>query len=246
MHASVATMSRQEIVRLLHKVQVHQIELETQNEQLRTAQSELSESRDRYSDLYEFAPFGYLTLDRNGRIVSMNLQAAEMFGAHRDALLRRRLEECFAAESHDVWDRHRRKVLESEGFQTCTAVVKSSGTGDRVLRLRSSKAIGLIDHIQTAIIDITDLHAAQNSLQLLNEALEQRVDARTCELRGRTNQLAQHSCDLENAIAALADSESLFRAAFEDAALGDGNPECRGPLSQGEQHVPADDRLHDR
>jgi len=51
-----------------------------QNEELRKAQVELAESRDRYFDLYDFAPVGYFTLNQNGLIVEMNLAGADMLG----------------------------------------------------------------------------------------------------------------------------------------------------------------------
>jgi PAS domain-containing protein len=67
----------------LHELQVHQIELEMQNEELRRAQLTTEESRDRYADLYEFAPIGYFTLTRTGMVFEVNLTGAEMLGVER-------------------------------------------------------------------------------------------------------------------------------------------------------------------
>ena len=79
----------------LQDLQVHQIELELQNRELRTAQRALEQSRDRYADLYDFAPVAYATITRLGRITQMNLTAAQFLGVERgrvpDLLLGTRL-----------------------------------------------------------------------------------------------------------------------------------------------------------
>ena len=63
-----AALSPEEVQRLVHDLEVHQIELEMQNRQLREAQEQLGASRDRYADLYDFGPLGYVSLDAGGSI----------------------------------------------------------------------------------------------------------------------------------------------------------------------------------
>ena len=75
---------------LVHELQVHEIELEMQNDALRRAQLAVEESRDRYVDLYEFAPLGYLTLTPAGQIAQLNLTAARLLGRARQDLLGKR------------------------------------------------------------------------------------------------------------------------------------------------------------
>jgi diguanylate cyclase (GGDEF)-like protein/PAS domain S-box-containing protein len=86
---------------LLHELEVHQIELEMQNEELRRAQLALEESRDRYVDLYEFAPVGYLSLTADGLISGMNLTGAVLLGEDRKRLLHRRFQKFVIREDRD-------------------------------------------------------------------------------------------------------------------------------------------------
>ncbi len=73
--------------RLVQELRVHQIELELQNRELRVAQQALEESRDRYADLYDFAPVAYATVNRSGQITQMNLTAAQLLGVERGRVL---------------------------------------------------------------------------------------------------------------------------------------------------------------
>ena len=81
-------ISSGDVEKLIHELQVHQIELEMQNDELRKAQAEIEESRSRYVDLYDFAPVGYFTLDNKGVIGEANLTGASLLGAERKLLPR--------------------------------------------------------------------------------------------------------------------------------------------------------------
>jgi PAS domain S-box-containing protein len=75
-----------EVRKLLHELRTYQVELEMQNEELLRVQDELVETRDQYVDLYDFAPFGYLSLSDKGMLVEANLTVADLLGEERMSL----------------------------------------------------------------------------------------------------------------------------------------------------------------
>ena len=91
---------------LLHELLAHQIELEMQNEALRDAQVALEESRDRYMDLYEFAPAGYLSLTPSGAISKANLTAATLLRLDRKQILLTRFDRLVQQEDRARWTRN--------------------------------------------------------------------------------------------------------------------------------------------
>ena len=76
-----------DVKKLVHLLQVHQIELEHQNHELRITQEELEVSRNKYVNLFDFAPIPYFTLDQHGIIKEVNLSASKMFGVDRSKLI---------------------------------------------------------------------------------------------------------------------------------------------------------------
>ena len=126
----IGAMPVQDIQQLVHELQVYQIELEMQNEELRRTQQALETSRDRYSALYDFAPVGYLTLDRAGVILEANLTAARLLGTARGELLRQRLTDFIVPTDQDTFYRHRQQVVAMHLPQVCElAMQRQDGTG---------------------------------------------------------------------------------------------------------------------
>ncbi|MEW6054861.1 MAG: PAS domain S-box protein [Nitrospirota bacterium] len=115
-------LSEKSLARFVHELQVHQVELEMQNEELRRAQDDLIASQKKYTDLYDFAPVGYLTLTRQGLISEANLTASAMLGTAR----RRLIKMPFIMYSVDkkMFFNHLKKVFETGKRQTCQLVIK--------------------------------------------------------------------------------------------------------------------------
>ena len=113
-----------ETQRLLHELQVHQIELEMQNEELQLARTEIEEGLARYTALYEFAPVGYLTLNQQGEIQQVNLTGARLFRLERSHLVGKRLSMMVDVNSRPVFNAFLAKVFEIGVRQTCEVVVR--------------------------------------------------------------------------------------------------------------------------
>jgi len=108
-----------ELKSLLHELQVHQIELEMQNEELRRIQGELEAEKERYANLYTFAPIGYMTLNEQGLVLEANLTAANLLGVVRSELIGQPLTRFIPAEDQDSYYLYHRQLLEAGEKQIC-------------------------------------------------------------------------------------------------------------------------------
>lgn len=114
----LATLSPEATRHLLHELQVHQIELEMQNEELRRAEQELDASRARYFSLYDLAPAGYCSLSEQGLILQANLAAATLLGDTRSTLVKQPFSRFIFKADQDIWYRHRKMLLETGQAQS--------------------------------------------------------------------------------------------------------------------------------
>jgi PAS domain S-box-containing protein len=128
----------EEDARLLYELQVHQIELEMQNEELRRAQQELEASRTRYFKLYDLAPVGYLTLGDHGLILEGNLTAAQMLGVERSRLTGQPLTRFIAPDDQDIYYLHRKKLSETGTRQVCEVRMAHGDGGQFWARLETT------------------------------------------------------------------------------------------------------------
>lgn len=103
---------------LLHELLVHKIELEMQNEELRNTHYALQEAHDRYLDLYEFAPVGYISVNRNDQITTINLTGSRYLGVEREKLIGQRFSKFIASEDYERWFRSFMDIMESGSRDT--------------------------------------------------------------------------------------------------------------------------------
>ncbi len=147
---------------LLHELQVHGEEITAQNEQLKKAQAELEHARDRYADLYDFAPIGYLSVNRAGVITDVNLAGAALLGQNRSFLDRLPL----MSTAHPSRRLALRKFLESCWAEPlappCTIEIETNQAPTRVLRLTARvQGEGNSARLFTAVVDVTEERRSQ-------------------------------------------------------------------------------------
>jgi len=151
---------------LIHELRVHQIELEMQNEELRKSQTELEESRARYSDLYDFAPIGYFTFDKDGLILEVNLPGAGLLGVQRHLLIRKPFSYFIHKDDQDIFFLHRTKVCETKTLHACEIRLKRKRGGEFYAQLQSlavEKNDGSLV-CMSAVSDITELRQIREAL----------------------------------------------------------------------------------
>ncbi len=171
-----AALSPEEVQRLVHDLEVHQIELEMQNRQLREAQEQLEASRDRYADLYDFAPLGYVSLDAGGSIREINLTAAAMLGTERAGLIGKTLVRWVAELDREVLRDHLRRCGSGEEeVNSAVSLVASGGRAVRVhlLSIPARRPEGSATLYRTAITDITERIKAEDEQRKLQAQLQQ-------------------------------------------------------------------------
>ncbi|MFA7399626.1 MAG: EAL domain-containing protein, partial [Sideroxydans sp.] len=148
---------------LLHELQVHQIELEMQNDALRLAQLALEESRDRYVDLYEFAPVAYLTLTLDGMITAINLTGVTLLGIDRSKLLNKSFRTLVIEDAQDRWVRYLMAVKKQDEK---SSVELSLRRGDGSVFHALLDCVRSESSIRTTLSDITLRKQAEDELRI--------------------------------------------------------------------------------
>jgi PAS domain S-box-containing protein len=156
--SAIKEIQPDEVKKLIEDLQIHQIELEMQNEELRRAQLELESVRDKYSDLYEFAPVGYFTFDEMARIQNVNLTGADLLGSTRIGLLNMRFSSFITPDSQDDFYIHRQQLVETETHQSCELKLKKQNGEHFYAKLQSvvvNEKSQNLKQIRTVLTDIT-------------------------------------------------------------------------------------------
>ena len=176
-------------LRLIHELEVHQIELEMQNEELIRAQAEAQTLLNQYTELYDFAPVGYCTLMRDGTIQRVNLAGERLFGMQRSKLLKRRFGNFVSPKSLAAFNDFCDQVFLSDNEKEACEVELLNGEKKSIwvyLEAIFNKGDGTC---LASLSDITERRQAEDEIRQLNASLEKRVEERTRELRDAQEQI---------------------------------------------------------
>ena len=238
-------MSSADVETLLFEFQVHQIELELQNEELKRAHQELSESRDDFARIYNLSPVAYVTLNEQGIIKKANLAAGQLLGCSQEALINKKLgkyihpsdQDKYYFFLHDLAMEKKNHILdirlvtknngfilsECHGFSVygCSQSLCSHNDQFTNVELR-----GGVNHnhkndsqICLAIQDITEYKHTQETISCLNEKLEKKIVEQTSALIESNLDLTEKIEELNVSKRQLLEREtklnSIFNASIE-------------------------------
>lgn len=194
--------SETDLLKLIHELQVHQIELEMQNEALVVAKEKVEIAEAKYTELYDFAPSGYLSLTKDGDITELNFAAAKMLGKNRLELMNKRFVLFTSHDTRAIFNHFFDRVCTGEEKQTCDITIETEGNSPIYVTVEgivspNKKICNLI------LVDITERKRLENQLQGSLHYLKNIIDAVALPIfvKNETHQfcLANHAlCEMFN------------------------------------------------
>jgi len=157
-------LSDYELIKLIHELEVHQIELEMQNEELRLAKAAAEIASQKYSELYDFAPTGYFTLSKEGYIIELNLCGSQMLGKEHSYLKNGLFFTFVSLDTRPVFNLFLQKIISNRAKETCE--ISLSSKGDLPVHLQLTGVLAKNgDQIVINAIDISNRRQIQSELK---------------------------------------------------------------------------------
>ena len=164
----IHSMTEDDILALINELEVQQSELEAQNEDLMQAKSETDNLLNKYQELYDFAPVGYVTLDEQGNIIDANLTLTGLLGIERIKLINTHFDHFIPSDTRPAFYNFFKNVIETDMCQKCQMrLIKN----DDIVFYALLEGISIMDkkypevkHIMLSITDITDCKSIEENL----------------------------------------------------------------------------------
>src|SRR5438552_13615704 len=170
---------------LIKELQVQQLELEIQNRELRETQQQLTHSRLRYADLYDFSPIGYASLDENGCIEEINITGGKLLGNNPHKLIGRSFTDFIAESDVECFREHLHRCRSSRKKRSIELRLAPSAGGLIDVQLFTMATQDADRHtlqFRTAMVDVTMRKRAEAAVLVAQGKLEQIIAERTAEL----------------------------------------------------------------
>jgi len=156
--------SHAQMQRLVHELQVHQVELEVQNEELRESREQAETALERYTDLYDFAPVGYFTLSVDGTIRELNLPGARLLGFERARLVGTCLGTFISAGTRPIFNAWLKQVFTTQVKQTCEVVLVKEGLPTHTVEIEATLSLDE-QEARVVMVDIAARKALEEQLR---------------------------------------------------------------------------------
>jgi PAS domain S-box-containing protein len=156
--------STADLHKIVHELEVHQIELEMQNEELQAVRANLESLLEQYTDLYDFAPVGYYTLDRNGTILKANLTGANLVGMERSTLINRPFGFFVSPENRRAFKDFLKNVFENRSPQNCELAILNEDDEISFVHIEAI-AFDSSPQCRIAAVDVTQQTLAEKKLE---------------------------------------------------------------------------------
>ncbi len=166
-HGELDKIPAAHLTRIFHELQVHQMELEMQNDELRRTQQELETAREKYFDLYDLAPSGYVSLNEKGIILEANLAFATLLGVERSNLVGQPLFRFIYREDQDLYYHCHKQLVGTNANQACVLRMVRKNGASLWVQIDISTAQGIDDTTgsRAVIIDITERKQIEETLK---------------------------------------------------------------------------------
>ncbi|MDY6853218.1 MAG: PAS domain S-box protein [Thermodesulfobacteriota bacterium] len=175
-HEEVMPVDQKNIQRMIEDLQIHQVELELQNDELQRIQLELEEARDRYFRLYDFAPIGYFTISDKGMILEANLTGAEMVHKERELLIGRPFFRFIHRDDRDLFYIHIQKLFRTKARQRCELRLLKLNGSEFYVQLESTVAHDLSGHTKCLWTAVSNIHERKEVESRLEKSEERYHD----------------------------------------------------------------------
>jgi PAS domain S-box-containing protein len=203
-----------DILKLMHEIEVYQIELEMQNEELRLAKKQSEIATEKYIELYDFAPSGYFTLSNEGKITALNLSGAKILGKERSHLKNSLFGFFVSDNTKPIFNLFLSKVFSSHTKEACEITLLINENSPMYVYL-TGIVTGNGEQCLAIMIDITEHKQAEN-LKKKNKELT--IAKEKAELSEEITTKFSHELNRTREILAI--SETRYRRLFESAKDG--------------------------